>query len=246
MEPEPSLDVHRSLGASEYAPRVPVHSERFGFDMPDDFPVHLLEAVHARISDPDEERRKTDEWREWAGACNGVLYRFKACAEHSDVLIPSLRASTSPPLPERYEQEKLLFAFFAEGLSAIECLYYGIFFIGALVEPTRVDSGRDKGTISAKLVTETYKAAFPGDPITASLRTVLDDSTHVSWRQARNVLAHRAAPGRDLRMGGDDDGTYWMGGTLDAEGFVSRRSWLGATVTELLSSFSTFVSSRLS
>lgn len=52
------------------------------------------------------------------GGCNGVLYRFIASAEHCDALVTSLRASTSPPQPERYEQEKLLFDLYADGLSA--------------------------------------------------------------------------------------------------------------------------------
>ena len=104
-----------------------ITSARFGFDVPGDFPIALLEEVHATLSDPDDARRETPAWREWAGACNGVLYRFMAWAEHCDRLVASLTKSTSPPLPERYEQEKLLFNFFAEGLSSLECLYYGVY-----------------------------------------------------------------------------------------------------------------------
>lgn len=222
-----------------------LHSDRFDLDTPEDFPIHLLEAVHAQISDPDEARRQSDEWHEWASACNGVLYRFKACAEHSDALISSLTASTSPPQPERYEQEKLLFSFFTEGLSTIECLYYGIYFVGALVDPAQIDSGREKRTIVPTLVVEGYRTAFPGDQLTTVLRRVLDDTDHRNWRKARNVLSHRAAPGRDFRLGGDDSGTYWMGGPLDADGFRSRRAWLANTIVEVLASFDVFVHTRL-
>jgi hypothetical protein len=222
-----------------------VHSARFDLDVPDDFPIDLLEATHAQISDPDDARRQTDEWREWAGACNGLLYRFLACAGHSDSLVSSLEASTSPPQPERYEQEKLLFDFFAEGLSALECLYYGVYFMGALVDPSQVDSGQARRKIVPWYVTESFEAAFPGDAMTARLRAVLDNTDHRNWREARNILTHRAAPGRDFRTGGDDAGTYWMGGTLDADAFVSRRAWLASTIEEMLASFQVFASARL-
>lgn len=222
-----------------------VRSERFDLDVADDFPIGLLEKVHAEISDPDDARRQTDEWREWAGACNGVLYRFLACAQHSDLLVSSLTLSTSPPQPDRFEQEKLLFDFFAEGLSALECLYYGVYFVGALVDPIQLEPARARRTIVPLHVTERFESAFPADVLTPTLRATLDDAEYQAWRCARNVLTHRAAPGRDFRMGGDDAGTYWLGGPLNGDAVVSRRDWLRATIERMLAPLEVFVARRL-
>jgi len=222
-----------------------VHSSRFALDLPDDFPIRLLEAVHGVISDADDARRQTSEWSEWAGACNGVLYRFLACAEHADLLDTSLASSTSPPQPERYEQEKLLYEFFAEGLSALECLYYGVYFIGVLAD-SRLDASVDRRLVNPRFVTECFESTFPVDAITTCLREVLADAEYERWRDTRNVLSHRAAPGRDFRIGGDDAGTYWMEGTLGTNTIVSRRTWLASTIEKLLTAFRRFVDERLS
>lgn len=223
-----------------------VRSARFDLDVADDFPIRLLETIHAQISDPDDARRQTPEWREWAGACNGLLYRFLACAEHADLLTSSLAVSTSPPQPERYEQEKLLFDFYVEGLSAVECLYYGVYFVGALVDAAHVDPGIDKRRIVPGYVTDCFETAFPMDAITTTLRAVADDPEFRDWRDVRNTLTHRAAPGRDFRTGGEDEGTYWMGGELDPDGIAGRRAWLSSAVVAVLVPFEGFVSTRLS
>lgn len=55
--------------------------ERFQLNLPDDFAVAELDAIHSRLSDPSEERRQSPEWTEWAGACNGIVYRYLACDE---------------------------------------------------------------------------------------------------------------------------------------------------------------------
>jgi hypothetical protein len=222
---------------------MPIHSDRFGFDVPSDFPIGLLESVHANVSDPDPHRPQTSsEWREWAGACNAVLYRFMACAEHSDALVASLRASTSPELPERYRQEKLLFSFFAEGLSSLESLYYGSYSIGALVDPIGLDPNRNAKQITPRLVTERFEDVFATDPFTSKLRQVLDSSDHDRWRATRNVLTHRAAPGRTHHEGGPTSGeTYWQGDLLDPAEFTARRAWLCSALAEILEPLDSFV-----
>jgi hypothetical protein len=214
-----------------------VTSERFGFEVPDDFPITLLESVHGTISDPDDERRKLPAWTEWAGACNVVLYRFVACAEHCDVLVSSLELSTSPSIPERYEQEKLVYNFFCEGLSSLECLYYGAYFAGALVGSAQLDPAQDQRD----------EAAFAGEAVTGTLRAVLDEADHKVWKEVRNVLTHRRAPGREHHEGGPTSGnTYWLGNLLDSAGFSARRGWLSASLTAILGGLDDFASKHLS
>jgi hypothetical protein len=219
--------------------------ERFQLAAPPDFPAELLERVHIAISDPDEARRQTPEWAEWAGACNGLLYRFLACAEHGDAVVDSLIKSTSPPQPERYEQEKLLFDFFAEGLSALECLYYGVYFIGALADPGGLAATVDKRQVAPGHVTKCFEATYAGEALTGRLRAVLSTPEYSAWRDTRNVLSHRSSPGRDFRTGGSDAGTYWMGSELSADVFGPRRAWLASSIDEILSALELFVQTRL-
>jgi hypothetical protein len=216
-------------------------SERFGFDVPSDFPIKLLEDAHASISDMDDARREEAAWHEWAGACNGVLYRFMACAEHCDRLVASLTRSSSPPLPERYEQERLLFNFFAEGLSSLECLYYGVYFVGSLVDPVGIDGTLDPREVVPRRVTERFEDVFPAELISPPLRKVLDSPHHTAWRKIRNVLTHRTAPGREHHKGGPTSGnTYWLGDVLNPASFSARRAWLSGSLSEILEGLATF------
>jgi hypothetical protein len=212
-----------------------------------DFPIALLENAHATISDPDDARRDQPAWHEWAGACNGVLYRFMACAEHCDRLVASLTESTSPLMPERYEQEKLLFNFFAEGLSSLECLYYGAYFVGALVDPRGMDAGRPQRDVVPRFVTEQFENVFPTEPATARLRQVLDSPEHTVWRSVRNILMHRAAPGRTHHKGGSTSGnTYWLDDLLDPATFAARRTWLSRSIGEILDGLEAFTAAHFS
>src|SRR5262249_58247898 len=103
---------------------------RFDLDLPDDFPVADVDALHAHLSDyVDDGNKLPPEWRGWADGLNGLVYRFRACDEHGARVTVSL-ADTSPPQPTRYEQERDLFCFYAEGLTALECFYYGLYFVG--------------------------------------------------------------------------------------------------------------------
>jgi hypothetical protein len=98
--------------------------ERFQLDLPNDFPLSELDAVHAHLSDTRPDAPQTNAaWAEWGGACNGIAYRYIACDGHATEPAESLDRNVSPTQPERCRQECLLFSFFAEGLSCIECFY---------------------------------------------------------------------------------------------------------------------------
>ena len=111
--------------------------ESMGMDVPDDYPAEELDAVHALVTayaGVDDAGSHPQAWHEWASAMNGLAWRFRAFDEHGMAVVESLRRSHAPEIEDRYRQEKWLFAFFFEGLSAIECLYYGLYFVGALTE----------------------------------------------------------------------------------------------------------------
>jgi hypothetical protein len=148
---------------------VSQHSRIISLDVPDDFPLAPLEqfydAVHAYHESENE------KWGHWARACAALHYRFLACAEADEVFRRSLTAvSAGPPPPERARQEIALFAFLSSGLSALECLGYGLYFVAAIVDPAAF--ARPPHKIWFVDVANGYQERFEGDTIAGELARV--------------------------------------------------------------------------
>jgi hypothetical protein len=218
--------------------------ERFDLDLPDDFAVAEMDAIHGHLSDLSEDRRQSPEWSEWAGACNGIVYRYLACDEHGTALADSLDQSLSPPQPERYRQERLLFSFFVEGLSCIECCYYGFYFVGAMVDAEAFGPGFDPQKVTRARVVQRYQDHFQSDEITSSLEAINASSELKVWGNVRNLLAHRATPGRHFYVGGLAE-AEWLGKELSGNSIRERRSWLAETMQALLVPAARFVHERI-
>jgi hypothetical protein len=216
--------------------------ERFDLDLPDDFPVAEIDALHSHLSDYVEDGSKLPpEWREWAGGLNGLVYRFRACDEHGGDVTVSL-VETSPPQPKRYEQERDLYSFYSEGLSAVECFYYGLYFIGTHADPNAFPFNVQRRAVKPHKVTEQFEAAYSGEKLTSTLRRVVDGDEFRIWSGVRNFLSHRGAPGRThYAGGGPPSGVEWdlgVKGTdpsveLTVSALTARRMWLGETVSEI-------------
>ena len=160
-----SRDSGRAFGSppgTQYPSGV-TRVERFQLDVPEDFPAGELGAVYEHVGDTGD-RTQTVEWGEWAGACNGIAYRFLALDEHAISLSESLDEAVAPPMPERCRQERLLFSFFSEGLSCLECSYYGFYFVGAMVDEGSFNPMADRRAITPSFVTKRYEARFHNEP----------------------------------------------------------------------------------
>lgn len=146
-------------------------SKLVGLDMPKDFPTGLQERVHERIIDSG--RLATDAKSQFLGASSGLIYRFVQCAEHDEAFTASICESDAPPQPERYWQERDLFGFFVSGLSALECLSFGLFAVGSAL-----DSGsfpfrgpQDYGNVTPEKTARSFGRSFSGGQIsTLSIR----------------------------------------------------------------------------
>jgi hypothetical protein len=216
--------------------------ERFDLDLPDDFPVPEIDVLHSHLSDyVDDGNKLSPEWREWAGGLNGLVYRFRACDEHGGAVTVSL-ADTSPPQPKRYEQERDLYSFFAEGLSAVECFYYGLYFIGTHADANAFPYNVDRRDVTPRKVAERFEATYGGGTLADTLLRVVDGDDFKVWSGVRNYLSHRGAPGRThYEGGGPPSGVEWNLGVKGADPSVeltvarltARRQWLGATVSEI-------------
>ncbi len=219
-----------------------------GLVMPEDFAVEPYEAIHSRLTI--EKENQPDAWAEYAGAWNAVAYRFHACADHDEAYTESIqRAGDSPPQPERYIQEKELFGFFVTGLSAIESLCYGLFAIASMLNERcfLMTTTKDKRSIRFRKTTQQFAKAFPGEDVTCALEQMRDSEEFSEWREIRNILTHRLAPGRVVHLSTKSSSrpSLWKIGTpLDGETTASRRKWLAVTISRLLKATDEFTDSR--
>jgi hypothetical protein len=234
---------------------MPQHSERFGFDVPDDFPLGRLEVVHARVSDGPTSIYTQDQplWTEWAGGCNGTLYRFIGAAAASDEWVASSSRSVSPPIDERVRQEQSLFGFFTNALSSVECLAYGLCAIGEFLNPAFPVTTKPQA-IKFSFAARTFTATFPSDRL-RSVLTAADTSSEMrDLRTTRNILVHRAAPGRAYSetlattgSGGSSvpGPTGWLGGDLGPATTEKPREWVAQTLDEILQAADEFTKNHL-
>jgi hypothetical protein len=220
-----------------------MRSQRFDLEMPDGFPLAELEAIHSHLSDLSEARRNTPEWTEWAGACNGILYRYTACDEHCEELAASLDQSTSPPQPERYRQERLLFSFFVEGPSCIECFYYGFYFVGAMIDASAFAPGINRRNVTPAEVVRRYRCRFQSEGVTETRGAIVESEEMRAWGAVRNLLAHRASPGRAFFAGSAE--AEWLDEPLSGNSILKRRLWLADAMQALLARAVNFVQQQV-
>jgi hypothetical protein len=217
-----------------------------GLIVPEDFPVVEYEAIQQRV---ERARGTSTIYEEFAGAWNAIAYRFVAVTEYESILRTSLTPTDDPI--QRYRQEKDLFGFFSNGFSVFEAIFYGLFALGAFVAPTEfpLATRKDKQKVSPTSTTVAIAKVFVGEPINQVIKTVSADPAYVEWREVRNVLTHRAAPGRTffVGIGGDEElPDQWKikDIPLDAEIAPKRRTELARLVTEFLRGIDQFSSGR--
>lgn len=216
-----------------------------GFPAPLDFAAAPYEAIHRRVSTKKDSR--PDPWTHCAGAWNAVGYRFISCAQHDEAFTASVSAhGNSPAQPHRFNQEKELFGFFVTGLAALESFCYGAYAFAAMARPQDFDLAQ-LWMIDPKRTEAQFSIAFPTEALTNALTALIADPDFQRWKDIRNVLAHRVAPGRQFFAGGPQDSlALWQNGiAINATTTSSRRSWLGGTLRGLLEAADVFTAKHL-
>jgi hypothetical protein len=218
---------------------MPQRSQRFGLEMPDDFPLQTLEATYACVRDGHEWPERPVG--EYSLAVNGILYRFRACTEFDDELRGSLTAhGGAPQIEERYRQERALFGFYSTGQSALECFFYGAWFLASLNDPTVFDPGIEQRKVSSKKVVKAFTSEFPKHQMTEALAAVNVSPELEAWRLARNQLTHAGQPGRTF----SGASVVWRDEPLSAARTGDARQWLSQALAELLDAKQVFVKER--
>lgn len=214
-----------------------------------DFPLGPYETVHAAVV---ARWSTAASYQQYSGAWNALAYRFHGAVEAGAKFQKSLRDSGSQPAPQqRFQQEEALFNFFSNGFAAFEALFYGLFAIGSFIDPGafRLETQKEQQRVSPSHANETFKRAFVSDPILSAFANLLSDPAYQRWRDMRNVLTHRAAPGRRMYVGigrNDAPAVEWKlnGLPLDAALVPGHQAELASLIADVLSATATFLATR--
>ena len=224
---------------------------------PGDFPKKHYDAVarrihanHARVTGSP---RGDEAMVHYGGAWNAVLYRFVSCARSDETFANSVRTATLTPVrPERFIQEDALFGFFVNGLSVIESFFYGLYWIGSMVDTTSfpVRTGDELKKITVKNTVDEYIKKFATCPLTDAFSRLTSTDDYDKWKRIRNILAHRAAYGRAITTtfgGHQEEEVVWrvLGEPLNDQFTTTKRQWLASTLAELMKGAEIFVDSHL-
>jgi hypothetical protein len=182
-----------------------------------------------------------------------LSYRFATTVECEKDLTASLVPAGAGLTPEdRYRQERDLFAFFSNSFSVFESTFYGLFSLGAFVFQASfpIETAKDQQRISPPSTIAAMTNAFKGDPILKVIEAVTTDPHYSELREVRNILTHRAAPGRTFFVGiGADDvlADEWKikNIPLDVSMAPTRRAEVARLLTELLQGVDAFAKAHL-
>lgn len=183
-----------------------------GIFVSSDFPIASYNEIHRVVAD---KHATNPLYEHFGGAWNAIGYRFLSMVDSGDAFVASLAAyGDSPEQPHRYRQERQLFEFYSCGFSIFESAFYGLFAIAGMIRPAgfSLSTPRDQQRVTPSRTAETMKKNFQGDGINTAIDTVMDDPAYQQWREIRNILTHRAAPGRRIYVGiGSDEelATEW-------------------------------------
>lgn len=214
-----------------------------GLTLPEDFPNIAYESIRNRVAP--KIANPSDQLDQFLGAWNAVLYRFMSCAEHDVSFSECIKkVGNAPPRIERYIQERELFNFFMNGLATIESLYYALCVLGSLLNAKNfpLDVARN---INPKKTASQFQMAFPSENLTAILNRTAASSDLQEWKNIRNTLAHRTAPGRLVDIGPRGEALWKLNGMpVNGDATSLRRKWLANAVSEIMCEAETFSRNR--
>ncbi len=175
-----------------------------GLILDSNFPAQLYEEVQSKVRNSFSDHSLYDHY---AGAWNALACRFQGAVNSGAAFSNSIAVfGTSPNPSVRFRQEHELFCFFSAGLSAFESAFYAAFTRGAFLSPSDFPIARpeDQKKVTPSLTIGNFGRGFAIDPILAVFNTLVSDARYLQWREVRNVLTHRTAPGRIFNVSNVD------------------------------------------
>lgn len=198
-----------------------------GLQIPSSFPIASYEIVYRSV---EAKQAAHPLYEHFSGAWNALAYRFRATIDRGDEFILAFaQHGAEPPPEERYLQECLLFEFFSSGFSAFEAAFYGFYTIGAFTQPTGfpLSTPKDQQRVSPAGAVNAFVRVYSADKVAAALSGFIADPGFQQFREVRNILTHRTAPGRRMYVGlGIDDAppTEWKLNNLPIDGTIITNS----------------------
>jgi len=186
------------------------------------------------------------QYQQFSGGWRSLVYRYLACTKHSDDYIKIIKKDRiSPSYFLRYEQERELFNFFTNGLSAIETLGYMLYMICSIDKPNDFKViKKDLWKIKLKNKSEEctvgkLKTFYPEENITQELEKLINSQEYKEWVEVRNVLMHRETPPRKLRLSSkrskiEQSDLWFKGIEINDQTTDCRLEWLGSNLFNLI------------
>lgn len=222
-----------------------------GFDLPNDFPGKSYDAANAAswalIGDPQGPRGALVP--HITGSLNAVAYRFRALHDYSAEFTKAL-AKTPEDHESIYQAGNALYGYFATAYSAVDCCAYWLYSLGAAKWPASfalLQQPTNERNITIRSAVKSYESVSAGTTVPRLLKSAVDSVEYKRIRDVRNVLGHRAHPGRlislSISFGGPPSATPDPPATMNIHGQTLAlapatlepfRNWLAKTLHKLL------------
>lgn len=209
--------------------------------LPPDFPQNKYEKIHTKVLQYKDNFQL--QYQQFSGGWRSLVYRYLACIKHSNDYIEFFKKNrTSPSYFLRYEQERELFNFFTNGLSAIETLGYMLYMICSIDNSNdfKVITEEDLKKIKLHKTVSKLKKFYSVKNIAKELENLINNSQeYEEWVEVRNVLMHRETPGRKIMLSSkrskkERSDIWFKGIKINKQTTVSRLNWLELTLFKLI------------
>lgn len=170
-------------------------------DLPQKFPKDKYKKIYIKVLQYKDNFQL--QCKQFRGGWRSLVYRYLACIKHSDDYIKIFKKDRiSPSHFLRYEQERELFNFFTNGLSAIETLGYMFYMICSIDNSNdfKVTTKEDLKHIVLNDTVSKLKKFHSVENITKELGKLINSQEYKNWVEVRNVLMHRETPGRKIML----------------------------------------------
>lgn len=209
-------------------------------DLPQNFPKDKYEKIYIKVLQYKDNFKI--QYQQFTSGWKSLVYRYFACAKHSDDYIKIIKKDrVSPSHFLRYEQERELFNFFTNGLSAVETHGYMIYMICSIYNHNdfKVITKKDLKNIVLSNTVLKLKKFYSVENITKELEILINSREYEDWVEVRNVLMHRGTPGRKIMLGTgkaekERSDLWFKKIAIDTQTTVCRLNWLELNLFKLI------------
>lgn len=227
--------------------KKPILLSNNGLAMPAEFPRLEYEAVMANAL---KRAQQGEAYEQFLEAWNAVAFRVLAVRDYEKEFSVSL-AKQDRSAAARYQQERQLFGFFSNGYSVIDACFYAAFSLGALLKKDAfpIATPKDRQRITPNSTQAAFLKSFPDDVFCSLLAEIATHQALIEWREVRNVLTHRSAPGRRMFVSFSSDhqlADEWKlnGIVLNKEMAPFRRKQLEEWLVQFIAGLNSFTAKR--